>query len=176
MLRLWVMRHGKSSWDEPGLADHDRPLARRGRRAAAAMGAFLASRPEPINLVLCSTARRAAATVEGLGLPDDVPVVLEDGLYGAGADEILERLALLEIERRTVLLVGHNPALEDLVHLLEGHGSAKPRRLLARGLKTGCLAELELEATSWSGIAPGHATLAAFTRPKDLPAYAAAGG
>lgn len=171
-LRLWALRHAKSAWEEPALPDHDRPLAPRGRRAAAAMGAFLAGRPEPIDLVLCSTARRAVDTTTGLRLPEGVPVRREGELYRAAADDLLERLATLEVEWRTVLLVGHNPALEDLVRLLRGDGPARAARRLARGLKTACLAELELQATSWSGIAPGRATLTTFTRPKDLPSYA----
>jgi phosphohistidine phosphatase len=174
MLRLWILRHAKSSWDAPQLSDRDRPLAPRGHRAAAAMGSFLAARPERVELVLCSSARRAVETVARLALPDDIPIFREDALYGAGADELLERVAAVDDQRRTVLLVGHNPALEDLVHLLAEGGAPKARRRLARGLRTACLAELELEATSWAGIAPAHASLAAFTRPKDLPGYASA--
>jgi phosphohistidine phosphatase len=173
MLRLWILRHAKSSWDSPELSDRERPLAPRGERAAAALGSFLAARPERIDLVLCSSARRAVDTVARLALDDEVPICEEDALYGAGADELLERVAAVEDDRRTVLLVGHNPDLEDLVHLLAGGGAGKARRRLARGLKTACLAELELEGTSWAGIQPGHAALSAFTRPKDLAGYAA---
>src|SRR6187200_3248617 len=85
--RLYLLRHAKSSWDDPGLPDHDRPLAPRGRKAAKRMGAHLRERGIEPQLVLCSSARRTRETVERLALPSGSQVEVEDGLYAAGSGD-----------------------------------------------------------------------------------------
>src|SRR5215471_3225928 len=87
---LYLLRHAKSSWDDPALADHDRPLAPRGRKAAKRIGARLRSDETPVSLVLCSSALRARETVDLVAPPGTIEI--EDGLYGASADELLQRL------------------------------------------------------------------------------------
>lgn len=119
--RLLVMRHAKSAWPE-GVADHDRPLGPRGLRDAPAAGRFLAENGGPPDLVLCSPARRARHTWElaaaELGSPVPTPTLHEPRLYGADGDELLDVLHGVPDEVATLLLVGHNPGLEDLVLLL----------------------------------------------------------
>ena len=93
MKRLWLLRHAKSSWDEPGLADHDRPLAPRGGKAGGRIRAWAADHDVRPDLVLCSTAVRARATLElvvdALGSP---VIEFEDGLYHAWETDLLARL------------------------------------------------------------------------------------
>jgi phosphohistidine phosphatase len=122
--RLYLLRHAKSSWKDEGLADHDRPLARRGRRAAKAMGRHLREQEVEPELVLCSTARRARETLEGVAASLGPGAIrIEPGLYGAGPDGLLARLHGIAPPIGSVMVIGHNPALEQLVLLLARRGS-----------------------------------------------------
>ena len=117
MALLYVLRHAKSSWDDPGLADHDRPLAPRGRRNAAVLAEHVAQEHIVPELILCSTALRARETLAALlpALDGECEIRLEDELYGATADQLVARLSELAEAATSVLVVGHNPGLEDLV-------------------------------------------------------------
>ncbi len=165
-LRLLVLRHAKSSWSDADLADHDRPLNDRGEAAARAMGRFLGRRATQPGLALVSTARRARDTFDRLGLA--LPVRFEHELYLAPSGALLERLARVEDDAASVLLIGHNPGLEELVRSLTAEGRPRPRRRLEKGLKTATLAELSLPIEHWRDLTPGSARLVRFTRPKDL--------
>src|SRR5437764_6878294 len=145
MKRLYVLRHAKSSWDDPAASDHDRPLAPRGRKAAKATARHLREQRVEPELVLCSTARRARQTLEriepSLGRR---AVHVERELYGASADELLERLRAVDDAVGSVMLIGHNPGLEDLILAL-----ARPsprRREVEAKYPTAALAPLALEA------------------------------
>jgi phosphohistidine phosphatase len=145
---LTLLRHAKSSWDEPGLADHDRPLAARGRKACRRLSAWLGdSGPRP-ELVLCSTAVRARQTLapllQALGEP---PVRYEEGLYHAAGGALQARIAELDPALVEVLLVGHNPGLHDLVLLLAAPSPALER--VREKLPTGALVRLRLD-DGWS--------------------------
>jgi phosphohistidine phosphatase len=164
MAVLHVLRHAKSSWDDPGLADVDRPLAPRGRRAARRIGEHLRESGIRPALVLCSPAARARQTVELLAL-DDAEIVVEDGLYGAGAPELAARLRRLAGAVPHVLLVGHNPALQALVLELARPGELRER--VAAKLPTGALATLRLDG-AWSELEEGGATLTALALPREL--------
>ena len=113
--RLYLLRHAKSSWKNEGLADHDRPLARRGRRAASAIGRHLREQRVAPELVLCSTARRARETLERIE-PElgSGAIRAEPELYGAPALDLLARLHEIAPSVRSVMVIGHNPGLEQL--------------------------------------------------------------
>lgn len=164
--RLHLLRHAKSSWKDESLADHDRPLAGRGRRAAATMAEhFAAQRIEP-DLVLCSTAVRTRETYGRLEL-EDVPVRYEPAVYAASAGELLALLRAVPDQVGSVLVIGHNPGLEDLALLL-ARPSAE-RDALAVKFPTGALATLEFEnGARWSTLSSAGAALTAFVRPRDL--------
>lgn len=163
---LFVLRHAKSSWDDPALADHDRPLAPRGRRAAERIAEHLSRTHVEPELVLCSTATRARLTLElvqpSLGSPT---VLLEDELYGASAGELLARLRRVPEDVESVLLVGHNPGLQDLVLELASTGESLER--VEAKFPTGALATLTL-AEPWSRLAARSAALAAYVVPREL--------
>lgn len=159
--RLLLLRHAKSSWDDPALADHDRPLADRGRKAAQKIGARLRRDQTPVSLVLCSSARRARETVELVAPPGEIEV--DDRLYGASAGELLGRLHEVPDDVGAVMLVGHNPALHDLaVDLLGGDGDQ-----VVGKFPTGALATLTFTG-SWQALAAGHSQLVAFLKPREL--------
>jgi phosphohistidine phosphatase len=156
--RLLLMRHAKSSWNDPALADHDRPLAPRGRKAAKRIGAYLGD--ERIQLVLCSSARRATETQELVSPPGEVRI--EEELYGATADRLLERLQSVPDVIDTAMLIGHNPAIQDLAVSLSG-GAAE----LLEKFPTGAVATLAWNG-SWRALAAGQAELTAFVKPREL--------
>jgi phosphohistidine phosphatase len=169
MKRLYLLRHAKSSWKDADLADRERPLAGRGRRAAKAMSKHLRSAGVDPELVLCSPARRARETLERIE-PVFGPrtVRLEDSIYGAGVDELLAVLREVRNGVASVLLIGHNPGLQDLAVAL-----ARPSALrdqLAVKFPTAALATLDFDTDAWTTLAPGTGTLTAFVRPRDLEA------
>jgi phosphohistidine phosphatase len=167
--RLFVLRHAKSSWNNSHLGDHERPLAPRGRRAAEALAVHIGALDPPPALVLCSTARRARETIEPLlrRLPDSTEVLIEDDLYGAPAPMILARLREVPDDTRSVLVVGHNPGLEDLVRGLGTGGDADLLERVRTKFPTGAFATLTFDGP-WKELGPAAARLQAFVVPGDL--------
>jgi phosphohistidine phosphatase len=167
--QLYVLRHAKSSWDDPGLYDHDRPLAPRGRRAVVALARHVeVDRIQPA-LVLCSSARRARETLAGLGL--DGQVSIEPELYSANVDQLLARLWQIPDQTGSAMLVGHNPALQILVLRLAA-SSADPTgnsdlQAVRHKFPTGALATLDFDC-AWRQLAVGTAEIVGLVRPKDL--------
>ena len=167
MKRLLLLRHAKSSWDDPDLEDHDRPLAKRGRRASKTIAEHLSRQSVTADLVLCSSAQRARETLERIApaLGDGVEVQVQPELYGASADRLRERLRAVAEDVESVLLVGHNPGLEQLA--LELAGSGDELESLRRKYPTAALATLEFDGP-WRALEPGRATLTGFIKPKQL--------
>ena len=165
--RVLLLRHAKSSWDDPALADHDRPLAPRGRRAAKAMAKYLRRERVVPAVVLCSSACRAQETLAGISpaLGDEAEVLIEPELYSASATQLLERLRRLPDTTSSVMLVGHNPAVQDLALTLVGSGSGQT--LLEEKYPTAALAALGF-AGSWRELDEGGAELVDFVTPKAL--------
>jgi phosphohistidine phosphatase len=164
--RLYLLRHAKSSWADPALQDHERPLAPRGLRATKRLARHLRRvgvRPE---LVLCSSAQRTRQTLDGLsGALGEPQVAIEDDLYAAGAGELLNRLQRVPAGVESVLLIGHNPGLETLGLWLAADGARRKR--LEEKFPTGALATLAFEAP-WSELGPGTAELVDFVVPREL--------
>jgi phosphohistidine phosphatase len=162
--RLYLLRHAKSSWDDPALDDRERPLAPRGRRAADRLAAYVERERIRPALVLCSPARRTWETLERV-LPDppsSIRIEADDDLYLAGADDLLERVRRVPDDAESLLLVGHNPGIEDLLHLLGGPAAV---RRIGEKLPTGALATLEHDG-SWSTLR--HCRLMDYVTPRQL--------
>lgn len=167
---LHLLRHAKSSWGDPGLRDHDRPLSGRGERAAVAMADHLRREGIAPDLVLCSTARRTVDTLAAIrsGLPASSEVETSRQLYEVGAEALLERLRRVPGTVGVLLLIGHNPGLEELSTRLAGAGTdPAARQALARKFPTGALATLEFDG-GWPDLSWGGARLTGFIAPKDL--------
>jgi phosphohistidine phosphatase len=167
--RLWLLRHAKSSWDDLGLPDRLRPLAPRGNRAAKAMARHLRATSVAPDLVLCSPARRAVQTWEGVapGVPPDTAVEIDEAIYHAEGDELLARLREVPSGIGSVLLLGHNPGLQDLAVELVGSGDPGLRERLVRKFPTGALATIEVQG-EWHELTWGAATVVAFVVPREL--------
>src|SRR5579875_1216524 len=147
--RLMLLRHAKSDWPD-GVPDHDRPLARRGRRDAPAIGRWLRDRGYLPDAVVCSTAPRARPSV-----------TFQPLAYAASAAGLLQLARELPGRYRAALLVGHNPGLEELAAALAG-------QLPGGRLPTAAVAVLEFGG-DWQELAAGQARLAGFAVPADLP-------
>jgi phosphohistidine phosphatase len=165
MKHVYLLRHAKSSWKTRGVQDHDRPLAPRGRRAAKAIAGYLLEHGIEPELVLCSTARRTRETLEriepALGTAD---VRFEPELYGASAGTLLDRLRRVDDEVGSVLLIGHNPAIQTLALDLATHAAPE----MEAKFPTAALAALEFRGRSWRALGAGTVELTAFVRPRDL--------
>lgn len=167
--RLLLLRHAKAEPAEPEQDDHERPLARRGRRDAERMGAAMAARHLAPEQVLCSSARRTRETLERVlpHLPPGLLVTVDRELYLADPAEILARIGAVEDRIHCLLVVGHNPGIAALAELLAGQGSGDALERLRRKFPTGALAQLELDCARWREVSPARATLAAFLAPRD---------
>jgi phosphohistidine phosphatase len=166
---IHLLRHAKSSWDDPGLPDHDRPLAPRGRRAAERLSRHADATGLAPDLVLCSSATRAVQTWEGIrgGFPPDTPVEVSPELYEAAAASLLRRLNLLPETVRSVLIIGHNPSIEALAIGLTGAGAADAISRMKTKYPTAALATLVFDAP-WADLAWESATLESFVLPREL--------
>lgn len=164
---LYLLRHAKSSWADDTLADHERPLANRGVRNAKRMAAHLLDVHVEPDLVLCSSAVRTRQTLDLVkrSLPD-APVQIEDELYGATADAMLERLRAVPESVHSVLLIGHNPGIQDLAVRLAASGPGLED--LTTKFPTGALATLALGSQTWPSVHQGDATLVDFAIPRQL--------
>jgi phosphohistidine phosphatase len=167
MKQLFLLRHAKSSWDDPGLVDHDRPLAPRGRRAVRLIADHLRREGVAPALVLCSSSRRTRETLEGIAatLGDTMPVQIEGELYAASERGLLERLRGVDDGVESVMLIGHNPGVEQLALSLAGGGQKLPS--LRGKYPTGALATLEFSGR-WGDLGPGSAELTDFVTPRQL--------
>lgn len=171
MRRFLIMRHAKSSWDTPGLPDHDRPLNKRGRAAATAMGRWMAAEGLVPDAVLLSSARRAVETWERASAEwPERPLALPDrALYMAWPQQILEALRGVDAEARTVLLVNHQPSISALAELLARPPVAPECARAFEHFPTAAIAEMHHEA-NWAEAGPRAMRFARFQVPKELPA------
>ena len=164
---LLILRHAKSDWSTDATRDFERPLAKRGRNDAPRMGEWLSREGLVPDAVVSSPAERARETTllvcNSVGFKPK-KVVWEDAVYAASQSELLGVLAGCPADAASVMLVGHNPGLEDLVDFLAGGVEESPDGKL---LPTAALARLEMPE-DWRQLKSGCARLLSITRPRDL--------
>jgi phosphohistidine phosphatase len=167
---LYLLRHAKSSWSDPHLSDDERPLAPRGRRAAAAMLRHLQTEGIEPALVLCSPARRTIETCDRIApaFGPEVSLLIDEALYGASAEELVRRLQAVPPTIASVMIVGHNPGLQDLAIVLAGSGERGALERLRSKFPTGALATLAVESDSWRPLGTHCARLVGFVVPREL--------
>ncbi len=163
---LVLLRHGKSAYP-PGVSDHDRPLAPRGRREAALAGQWILQNAPTLDYILCSSAARTRQTLEASGLV--TPTVLVDvssSIYEAYPDELLELITAAPPADRTLLLVGHAPGVPGLAEMLAGPGSdTEALRNMDAKFPTSALALLQVQG-QWADVGAGTARLVDFVVPR----------
>ena len=170
MRRLILIRHAKSSWSDPDLADHDRPLNQRGRMAAVLMGAWLAERGHRPEVVLCSSSLRTQETAARLrmalpALPE--PVVRAD-LYHADPADMLRVVQATPEAVSTLALIGHQPGLGAFTRRLATADTPASCLRAYQKFPTAACAVLEHDGASWADLAFGAARFVAFAVPREL--------
>jgi phosphohistidine phosphatase len=151
---LHLLRHAKSEWSDPALTDHDRPLNKRGRRARLEVADHVHG--WTVDLVVCSTSRRTRQTAKPVVAELGCKVRYDERLYAAETDDVLAVLRTLPEECNTVMVIGHNPSMEEVTFELCGKSPVYP---------TAALGTVSLTVGTWSEVAPGVGTLEAFYSP-----------
>ena len=167
MRTLHLLRHAKSSWDDESLADFDRPLNDRGRRACEALSTYFAEEAIAPDRILCSPARRTRETLAGVEAAlDGPPAEFPDELYGADAETISALIAALPDDVATAMVIAHNPGIEEAALHLAGSGA--DLEAMRTKYPTGALATIEFEEEIWSEVTPNSGKLASFVKPREL--------
>jgi len=162
MKTLLILRHAKSSWDDPAMPDHDRPLTERGKKDAKRIGQLLQEHGLVPDLVVSSTAKRASKTAKQVAKACgyDGEIEVDGRLYQAHFSQFVVVLREVGDEHATVLVVAHNPGLEEFVLHLTGQPETMP---------TAALAEVSLDIDSWQSLSiPPGGKLVRVWRPKEL--------
>lgn len=163
MRHLLLMRHAKAAYPE-GVADHERPLAGRGRREAALAGDWIRAHHHGLDAALCSGAVRARETLEATGV--DAPPTFTDAIYEASPGDILEQLSLVCDDVRRLLVIGHAPGIPNTALMLANdENDLAARRELQRHFPTSAIAVLEFGG-AWSDITKVGARIVAFEIPR----------
>jgi phosphohistidine phosphatase len=161
MKTLYLLRHAKSNWKDPGLQDFDRPLNARGREAAPLVGQVIRKQKLRVDSIISSPAARARQTAalvkESAGL--DAQLLYDERIYEADAARLLEVVTQAAESVDSLLLVGHNPGLEALLTFLTGEGRSMP---------TASLARVALDVEKWAKVRERSGRLEWFVRPKEL--------
>lgn len=170
MKKVILLRHAKSSWDNPQLDDHDRPLSKRGEEAAPVIGAWLRRKNHLPDTVLCSSSTRTRETVKGMrrAMPQLPDPVIETGLYHASPQSMRDRLSRLPKNCDTVMLVGHQPGLSSLVRKLSDGKERRRCRRAYEHFPTAAAAVLEFDVDDWSAIEYAKARFVDFAKPREL--------
>ena len=161
MKTLFLIRHAKSSWDDPLLSDKDRPLNKRGHRDAPFMGQLLAEKGVQPDLLLSSHANRAFTTAlyfaSALGMDRDV-VLVDEAIYEASPGDLFRIIQQLPDEKQVVLLFGHNPGFTLLANYFQGFHFAN--------VPTCGIVQLDLDIDKWQDMAPEKGRMSNFYFPK----------
>jgi phosphohistidine phosphatase len=167
MSRLYLLRHAKAGWAEPGMRDFDRPLEPLGRTDADSIGAAMQARNMIPDLVLCSSAKRCRETLDWVARHiGNGRVIFSDSLYSSDAAGYVDFIRETS-DADKVLVIGHNPMMEDVAEALSGEGDPHARSALHGGFPTSALAVIRFLGTL-AETAPGNGYLEAFITPADF--------
>ena len=170
MTLLTVIRHAKSSWDDPAIDDFDRSLNERGRHAAQRIGEELKRRGFKFDLILASPARRVRDTLDCIekGYGSALPVQFEPQIYEASEATLFELVRRISERAHAPMLVGHNPGLQRLILALTGEDEGGLRERIRAGLPTAAVALIELPAPRWAEVMQGSGQIRELILPRDL--------
>ena len=172
MKTLALFRHAKSDWSDARARDFDRPINERGMRGAAAMGAHIRDGQWRFDRIIASPAVRVAQTIEiaSQAWGRTFPIQWDRRIYLASSATLIDLLREVEGNPASLLMVGHNPGLEDLIFDLVPEDGSPLRAIVERKFPTATFAVLECAVDHWSAITPGCARLTTLIRPRDLDA------
>ncbi len=185
-LRLYLLRHAKSEWDNPADHDHDRPLAQRGIKSARKIGEYLHNQQVDVDMILCSTALRTRQTLSLARSmwKTNAPTHFDRTYYLSGYPEILQTIRKIgtdhcpsqQLEKkenlpetiRKVLYIGHNPDIEMLAYYLAEQCRGEDALNIKSKYPTGGFSSFTIHAQGWNDITPAVTVLNHFIRPKDI--------
>ena len=181
MLRLYILRHAKSSWALPGISDFNRGLNDRGNNDLAKMARMMIEKSYIPDQIYCSPAVRTSKTIEGIKAeiqnsqlhpiaPPAMPVEYIENLYSGTIDNYLNVIRTHHDNNQSVMLVGHNPTCHSLASRLAADGSKKALEALSYNFPTGALAVIDIESGRWADIEEHTGYLQDFVLPRKLPA------
>jgi phosphohistidine phosphatase len=171
MKRLTLLRHAKSGWDDPVSRDFDRPLNAKGKRAAQIVGQYLRAHGLHFDRVTGSPAVRVVETLEEVasGLGETIAPAWDKRVYLASGVTLLDVVHDTPDAHESLMLVGHNPGLEDLILMLvPDRVGDEVRDQVEEKFPTASIAEIEFDTERWADIKPGSGRLVRFVRPRDL--------
>ncbi len=169
MRRLMLLRHAKSDWSTPGQRDSERALTQRGREASVLMGKYLARHDLAPDRALVSPARRARETWDGIAPAlRGTEAASESRIYDTSARDLLAVLRETPAETHSLLVIGHNPALQELALLLIAAGEVEERERLAEKFPTAALVVVDFPVDDWSELHPRSGRLDRFVTPRSL--------
>jgi phosphohistidine phosphatase len=167
-----LLRHAKSSWPSSGMQDAARPLSERGGAAARLMGAYMAHHSLIPDRVLCSPARRTRETLAGITTqwPANMDVIFDQRLYEATPQSILSVIRIQDEAARTLLVIGHNPGLQEAAELLIAAGDVELRERLREKFPTAALAVIDFAIDQWGTIHERSGRLDRYIVPRSVAA------
>lgn len=170
MLRLYLLRHAKSSWSDPSLHDFDRPLNKRGQRDAPRMGAWMRKNGHQPERILCSSSMRTKQTLGGIltGLDGEFSLALLDDLYEGNAPDYLLLLRDHAEGSNNVMIIGHNTGLQEIALRLAGKGESGQIADMEYKYPTSALAILDFPVNSWNDVTAASGQLVDFIKPREI--------
>ncbi|HAT86576.1 MAG TPA: hypothetical protein DCS30_11900 [Rhizobiales bacterium] len=170
MLRLYLLRHAKSSWANPALADYDRPLNKRGRNDMPNLARYMIEQSYQPERILCSGAMRTRQTLAVIlpGLKSDTSIQLLNALYEGYAPDYLIQLRQHAQNSHSLMIIGHNTGMQEIALRLISQGNPELIADIETKFPTGALAVLDFDVASWNDISAQKATLTDFIKPRDL--------
>jgi len=170
MKQLAILRHAKSDWGNPGLTDFDRPLNKRGRKAAKKIGRVLKERGLAFGQIVTSPAQRAKETVERflIGYEQDLDVRFEPTIYLASTGTLLGLVNGLPDDAGTVMIVGHNPGFHDIVLRLTRENDDGLRDKVGANFPTGAFALIDFPADKWVDVEPASGEIRQVIFPREI--------
>ncbi|MBR0552944.1 SixA phosphatase family protein [Stakelama marina] len=172
MKTLILLRHAKSGWDDPVARDFDRPLNPKGERAATTMGRHLRNLGLRFDQIVASPALRVSQTLDHFaeGYGRSSPTMTDRRVYLASCATLIDIVRELDDNLARVLIVGHNPGLEELALALSEIGKSEARAAIEEKFPTASVAELRFDVDHWADVAPATGHIETFVRPRDLDA------
>ncbi len=169
--KLTLLRHAKSGWDDPVARDFDRPLNKRGEKAAQVIGGWMKTQGLSFDHIIASPAARVIETLDHVARSygKRIEPTWDRRVYLASSATLMDALREVDDSAGSVLMIGHNPGLEDLILDLVPESAGSPLRAsVYEKFPTAALAEVEIDISSWADIDRGKGSLTRFTRPRDL--------
>ena len=167
MKHLFILRHAKSSWAQPGLGDIERPLNKRGERQVTRLQEWLSNNDVAVDQILCSPSNRTQATYRGIRPAlADAPLEIVKSLYHGRMENYLE--ALWAQDAGSVMMIGHNPTCDQLTRYLTSPNSPAADKLMAHHFGTATMAILSFDIDDWSQVGQASGSLSQLLRPRDI--------